>query len=242
MNPQPAESNAYRRIEALYQAAVSLSLSERGEFLARACVGDHDLLREVRSLLDAHDRAEDFMEVTALESAAQRYGREPLSWIGRKIGRYKIVEAIGAGGMGEVYRAEDPRLGRQVAVKILPATLADDPDALARFRREARAVAALSHPNILALHDFDADAGIHFAVMELLEGVPISARIAQGPIAWREAVEIAIAVADGLAAAHGKGIIHRDIKPDNVFLTRDGHVKILDFGIARVPASSKATT
>jgi serine/threonine protein kinase/Tfp pilus assembly protein PilF len=242
MNPQPAKSDAYRRIEALYQAAVIRSTDERAEFLAHACAGDHDLLREVRSLLDAHDRAEDFLEMPALESAARRYGREPLSWIGRQIGRYRIVEPIGAGGMGEVYRAEDPRLGRDVAIKILPATLADDPEALMRFRREARAVATLSHPNILSLHDFDTDAGVHFAVMELLEGVTISARIAQGPIPWREAVEIAIAVADGLAAAHGKGIIHRDIKPDNVFLTRDGHVKILDFGIARVPARSKTAT
>src|SRR5262249_13919582 len=110
------------------------------------------------------------------------------------------------------------------------------------FKREARAIAALSHPNILSLHDFDSDHDVHFAVMELLEGTTISSRIERGPIVWREAVEIVIATADGLAAAHAKGIVHRDIKPDNVFLTSDGRAKILDFGIARVVAPSQAST
>jgi serine/threonine protein kinase len=143
--------------------------------------------------------------------------------------------------MGEVYRAEDPRLGRDVAIKILPPALAGDPEALTRFKREARAIAALSHPNILALHDFDSDGDMHFAVMELLDGDTISGRIARGPIPWREAVEIGIAVAEGLSAAHTKGIVHRDIKPNNVFLTNDGQVKILDFGIARVPPAPQAS-
>ena len=161
--------------------------------------------------------------------------------IGQQIGRYRIVGSVGVGGMGEVYRAEDPRLGREVAIKILPPILADDPEAFTRFKREARAIAALSHPNILALHDFDSDGDMHFAVMELLDGDTISGRIARGPIAWREAVEIGIAVAEGLSAAHTKGIVHRDIKPDNVFLTSDGQVKILDFGIARVPPAPQAS-
>ena len=144
--------------------------------------------------------------------------------------------------MGEVYRAQDPRLDREVAIKILPARVADDPSALTRFKREAQAVAALSHPNILALHDFDTDGDTHFAVMELLEGDTVLKRISTGRMDWRLAVEVAIAVADGLAAAHKKSIIHRDIKPSNIFITTDGHVKILDFGIARVSMAPQDAT
>ena len=121
------------------------------------------------------------METPALESAAERYGGQPSSWIGQQIGRYRIVGPVGAGGMGEVYRAEDPRLGREVAIKILPPRLAEDPEALTRFKREARAIAALSHPNILALHDFDSDGDVHFAVMELLEGDTISGGFRAAP-------------------------------------------------------------
>jgi serine/threonine protein kinase/tetratricopeptide (TPR) repeat protein len=136
--------------------------------------------------------------------------------------------------MGEVYRARDPRLGRDVAVKVLPERLARDGQALARFMREAKAVAALSHPNILAIFDLGTEDGTVYAVAELLEGETLLMRLAEGPIAWRKAAEIGIAIAEGLAAAHAKGIVHRDLKPANLFLTSDGRVKILDFGVARV--------
>src|SRR5262245_59697706 len=135
--------------------------------------------------------------------------------------------------MGEVYRGRDTRLGREVAIKVLPEHLAHDREARVRFEREARAVAALSHPNILAIHDFGEEKGVHFAVMELLEGETLGKRIASSPLPWRKAVEITAEVADGLWAAHSKGIIHRDLKPENIFLTSDGWVKILDFGLAR---------
>jgi serine/threonine protein kinase len=147
--------------------------------------------------------------------------------------------------MGEVYRARDERLGRDVAVKILPAMVADDPERLARFEREARALAALSHPNILSIFDFGKDAGISYAVTELLEGETLRQRLTRERLPWRKAIEVAAAVADGLAAAHGKGIIHRDIKPENVFITSDGRVKVLDFGLARLqqsPAWGEAST
>ena len=140
--------------------------------------------------------------------------------------------------MGEVYRARDTRLGREVAVKVLPESLAGNPDRQARFEREARAVAALSHPNILAIHDYGTHRAVTFAVMELLEGETLRDRLAKGPLPWREAVEIGAAIADGLAAAHAKGIVHRDLKPENLFLTIDGRVKILDFGLARVEPNS----
>jgi hypothetical protein len=136
--------------------------------------------------------------------------------------------------MGEVYRARDSRLEREVAVKVLSERLAADADALARFEREAKSVAALSHPNILAIHDFGRDKRVVFAVTELLEGETLRSRLALGPLSWRKAVEIGVAIADGLAAAHEKRVIHRDIKPENVFLTTDGRVKILDFGLARM--------
>ncbi len=155
----------------------------------------------------------------------------PLS-AGTRLGPYEILSPLGAGGMGEVYRARDTRLERDVAVKVLPENLIADADALARFEREAKAVAALSHPNILAIHDFGRDRGIAYAVMELLEGETLRERLDGGPIPQRKALDYALQIAQGLAAAHDRGIIHRDLKPQNVFLTRDGMVKILDFGLA----------
>jgi serine/threonine protein kinase len=163
----------------------------------------------------------------------------------RSFGRYEILDQIGAGGMGEVYRARDTQLNREVAVKILPAPLATDTAALARFEREARAVAALSHPHILAIHDFGTSDGIAFAVTELLEGETLASRLAHGPLPVRKAIEIGTQVASGLAAAHARDIVHRDLKPANLFITKDGQVKILDFGLAKqsgpAPAGADAT-
>jgi serine/threonine-protein kinase len=159
--------------------------------------------------------------------------------VGTRLGPYEIGGLLGAGGMGEVYRAHDPRLGRDVAIKILPEHLAGDRDALTRFEREARAIAALSHAHILAIFDVGADQGVSYVVTELLEGQTLRTRLRSASIGWREAAEIGAAIAAGLASAHAKGIIHRDLKPENIFLTSDGGVKILDFGLARWrPAAS----
>ena len=152
---------------------------------------------------------------------------------GVRLGTYEIRTPIGAGGMGEVYRAYDAKLDRDVAIKILPPALAGDPSALARFEREAKAVAALSHPHILAIHDFGREGATVFAVMELLEGQTLRERLADGALPVRKVIDIALQIAHGLAAAHEKGIIHRDLKPDNVFVTASGRVKILDFGLAK---------
>lgn len=154
---------------------------------------------------------------------------------GTRLGPYEIQSALGSGGMGEVYRAHDTRLGRDVAIKILPRHLAADPTAEARFERESRAVAALSHPNILAIHDVGTDSGMAYVVTELLAGASLRQRLT-GALTPRKAVEYALQIAQGLAASHGKGIVHRDIKPENLFITDDGHVKILDFGLAKVDA------
>ena len=152
---------------------------------------------------------------------------------GTKLGPYELVALIGAGGMGEVYRARDERLGREVAVKILPKSFAADPDRLRRFEQEARAVAALNHPNILGVHDIGQYDGAPFMVSELLEGESLREVLTRGPLSHRKAIDYAIQIAHGLAAAHGKGIAHRDLKPDNIFITREGRVKILDFGLAK---------
>src|SRR6186713_1105595 len=152
---------------------------------------------------------------------------------GTRLGSYDIVSAIGAGGMGEVYRAHDSRLNRDVAIKILSAALARDPDALARFEREAKSVAKLSHPNILAIHDVGRDGDLSFVVTELIDGETLRARLANGPLPVRRGVAYAHQIARGIAAAHAGGIVHRDLKPENVMIGRDDRVKILDFGLAK---------
>ena len=153
---------------------------------------------------------------------------------GARFGPYEIVAPLGAGGMGEVYRARDPRLGRDVAIKVLPAGLSADSERLERFEQEARAAAALSHPNILAVHDIGIDGGTPYIVSELLDGDTLRERLAAGALPVRKAVEFAVHIAHGLAAAHDKGIVHRDLKPENIFITVDGRVKILDFGLAKL--------
>ena len=152
--------------------------------------------------------------------------------IGRRLGRYEVVSLLGAGGMGEVYRARDTELERDVALKVLPEAAAEDPDRLERFAREARAVARLSHPNILEIHDVGHDNDVHYAVTELLEGESLRERLGRGRLPVRKAVSTADAIARGLGAAHAQGVVHRDVKPENVLLTSDGRVKVLDFGIA----------
>jgi serine/threonine protein kinase len=153
---------------------------------------------------------------------------------GTKLGPYELLERIGSGGMGEVYRAHDTRLNRVVAVKVLLGTAGADPAMLRRFEQEARTLAALNHPNILAVHDIGSIDGTPYLVSEFLEGDTLSAKLNAGPLPVRRAIEYALGIADGLAAGHSKGLVHRDIKPANIFLTRDGRIKILDFGLAKL--------
>ena len=151
-----------------------------------------------------------------------------------QLGPYKIVALIGSGGMGEVYRARDTRLLRDVALKVLPASFTNDPERLRRFEQEARAVAALNHPNIVSVYDVGQADGVHYIVSELLEGETLRQRIVPSGMPARKAIELAIQLANGLAAAHEQGIVHRDLKPENIFITKSGRLKILDFGLAKL--------
>ncbi|HYX20654.1 MAG TPA: serine/threonine-protein kinase, partial [Thermoanaerobaculia bacterium] len=161
---------------------------------------------------------------------------------GSKLGPYEVLGAIGAGGMGEVYRAKDPRLGRDVAIKVLPASFSQDADRLRRFEQEAKAAGLLNHPNITAVYDVGSQDGAPYVVQELLEGETLRSELSGGRFAPRKAIEVAIQIAQGLAAAHDKGIVHRDLKPENLFVTRDGRIKILDFGLAKLTQVESAGT
>src|SRR5712692_9469108 len=160
---------------------------------------------------------------------------------GTRLGPYEILAPLGAGGMGEVYRARDPRLEREVAIKVLPSSFSQDPDRLRRFEQEAKAAGVLNHPNITAVYDVGSQDGAPYVVSELLEGETLRARLAGGAFTPRKALGHALQIAHGLAAAHEKGIVHRDLKPENIFVTRDGRVKILDFGLAKLMQPEDST-
>jgi len=228
------KTERWRQIEQLYHAAREREPGERGHFLQEACTDDQ-LRDEVESLLRCEEDADSFLEAPALEVTAEAFAEgRARSMFGRVLGHYEIVTFVGAGGMGEVYRARDSRIGRDVAVKVLPPALARDPERLRRFEQEARAAGALNHPNILTIYDVGVHDGALYVVYELLEGETLRNRLSAGALSRRKAIEYASQVAAGLAAAHDKGITHRDLKPENLFLTRDGRIKILDFGLAKL--------
>ena len=231
------KAERWQQVERLYHAARERGAEERAAFLAEASAGDEGLRREVESLLAYEDQAEHFIESPALEVAAKTIARKQGATVvtGQTINHYKITSPLGAGGMGEVYLAEDTRLGRRVALKFLPALFTQDKRHLRRFEQEARTVAALSHPNVCVIHEVvETGEGRHCIVMEYVEGVTLRERIAERRMNVSEALDAAIQVASALSAAHTAGIVHRDIKPENIMLRRDGYVKILDFGLAKL--------
>jgi Tol biopolymer transport system component len=225
----------WREIDRLYQDVLDRDPATRATFLNDACAGDLELRREVESLLAAHQPDNRFLESSALDVTARALANDmPPLVRGRRFGGYELVAPLGAGGMGEVWKAKDPVLHRDVAIKLLPPGLASDPDRLRRFEHEARAAAMLAHPNILAIYATGKEQGVPYLVTELLEGLTLRERLRDGALPEGKAVEYAVQIAQGLAAAHEKGLVHRDLKPENVFITRDGHVKILDFGLAKL--------
>ena len=229
----------WQHVERVYHSVVAKPSSERSQFLVEACAGDEELRREVESLLAYEDRAETFIESPALQIAARMMASEHSRTvrIGESFNQYRIVSQVGAGGMGEVYLADDTRLKRRVALKFLPAALTKDKRHLHRFEVEARAIAAMSHPNACTIHEvIETEDGRHCIVMEYVEGMSLRERMSSGPIEVNELLDIAGQIASVLSSAHVAGIVHRDIKPENVMLRRDGYVKVLDFGLAKLAA------
>jgi serine/threonine protein kinase len=226
----------WQQVEQVYHSTLQKEMSERPAYLAEACAGDEALRREVESLLAVEDGAENFIESPALDVAAKLFAKGHDATVsGQTINQYKVVSQLGSGGMGEVYLAEDTSLERRVALKFLPVLLTRDKGHLRRFEQEARAVAALSHPNVCVIHEVvQTGDGSHCLVMEYVEGVTLRERLAEGPMKVSEALDAAIQVASALSAAHTSGIVHRDIKPENIMLRSDGYVKILDFGLAKL--------
>ncbi len=234
-----SSAERWKSIQRLFHDALERPAGdERAGFLDSACADDADLRSEVESLLASHDRAGSFLESPIVDAETGAAVLAP----GTRLGPYEITSLLGVGGMGEIYRARDTRLARDVAIKVLPAALALHPDRLSRFEQEARAASALNHPHIVALYDVGRERGLAYIVTELLEGQTLAERIAQGPVPVRKALDYVVQVARGLAAAHERGIVHRDVKPANLFVTADGQVKILDFGLAKpVDPASGAT-
>ena len=227
----------WRRVEALYLEMLARPTHERTAALAAACSGDTDLVVQVQRLLDQPESAAEFLSTLA----AQLVSPDALTLVGRRLGVFDVQELLGVGGMGEVYRAQDTRLQRTVAIKILPREFTSDPERLARFGREARVLASLSHSNIGALYDVQEVDGLHALVLEFVEGETLGARIEGSGRKGRgsslplpEALSIASQIADALEAAHEKGIVHRDLKPANIMITPSGAVKVLDFGLAKL--------
>jgi Tol biopolymer transport system component len=235
----------WEKVNELFHSALGRAPNLRAAFLNQACGDDVELLKEVESLIRSHEQSTTFIDSPAFEIARDLSEEDqPQLIAGTSAGHYKIVSLLGRGGMGEVYLARDSRLGRQVALKLLPRNLTKDEDRVRRFAQEARAASALNHPNILTIHEIAEVDGLAFIATEYIEGVTLRQRLAGGRLQVSEALDLAVQVASALSAAHQIGIVHRDIKPENIMLRPDGYVKVLDFGLAKLteqkPVNSEA--
>jgi predicted ATPase/serine/threonine protein kinase len=239
------DAERWRRVDQLLQAALLLSPDQRDEFLRRESAGDAALEAEVRSLLDSHHNADGFLERPAIGVAAKAMAQAGTgdtvdSMCGRTFSHYRILQKLGQGGMGEVYRALDTRLNREVAIKTLSLDGHANPEALTRFEQEARSACALNHPNIVTIYELGQTDGTHYIAMELVDGETLRHLLASGPIPFRKVIGIAVQVADALAKAHEIGVTHRDLKPENLMVSGEGAAKVLDFGLAKLRGSTPA--
>ncbi|MBI3684287.1 MAG: serine/threonine-protein kinase [Acidobacteria bacterium] len=224
----------WQQVERIYQAALERDPASRSAFLEEACGGDAGMRQDVESLLLWDEQGETFLEEPALHVAARTFGEAPALEPGMRLGSYEVLSPLGVGGMGEVWRARDIELGRDVAVKVLPPAFSRDPERLRRFEQEARAAGMLNHPNVLAIYAIGTEGSTRYLVTELLEGETLRERLAGGPLAAGKAIHYALQLAQGLTAAHQKTLVHRDLKPENIFITEDDRIKILDFGLAKL--------
>jgi serine/threonine protein kinase/Tol biopolymer transport system component len=225
----------WQQVKEIFNSAINHRPEERGLFISQACSGDEDLRSEVESLIASHEKSGSFIDEPAFANAAALFADENSELKpGQSIGSYEVLSFISRGGMGEVYLAEDKRLGRKVALKLLPSSFTKDDDRLRRFEQEARAASALNHPNIITIYEIRQAGSSHIIATEFVEGETLRSRLNRAPLSTTEALDIAIQIADALAAAHKAGIIHRDIKPENIMLRPDGYVKVLDFGLAKL--------
>ncbi|HEX8890261.1 MAG TPA: protein kinase [Pyrinomonadaceae bacterium] len=225
----------WQQIKEIFQTAIELASGERAAFINKACAGDEALRREVEKLIRAHEEDGSFIDAPAYEVAAGWLADEGAhSLTGQQINHYKMMSQLGAGGMGEVYLAQDTKLGRRVALKLLPASFTNDEDRLHRFQQEARTASALNHPNILTIYEIGEAEGRQYIATELIEGATLREHLTVGQMELNDALDIILQVASALAAAHEVGIVHRDIKPENIMLRRDSIVKVLDFGLAKL--------
>jgi serine/threonine protein kinase/Tol biopolymer transport system component len=226
----------WQHIDNLFHSALAQPHEERAGFLSEACAGDESLRAEVEALIAAHERSGEFLDAPAYEIARRKFADESAALgVGETVSHYKILGMLGTGGMGQVYLAQDARLGRKIALKLLPSEFTQDADRVRRFEQEARAASALSHPNVCVIHEIsETQDGHRYIAMEYIEGITLRQRIAQKRLKLSESLDVATQIAAGLAVAHTAGIVHRDIKPENVMLRTDGLVKVLDFGLAKL--------
>ncbi|HEX6190108.1 MAG TPA: protein kinase [Pyrinomonadaceae bacterium] len=231
----------WRQITNIFESALRRDAAERAVFVAQACKGDDSLRRDVEEMLDSHEQASHFIEEPAMNLAAKlARADEGASLVGQRVLHYQVLSLLGAGGMGEVYLAEDTRLGRRVALKLLPEDLAQDEQRVNRFQQEARAVSSLNHPNILTIHEIGRVDSRHFITTEFIEGETLRQSLSRGTMGLSFALDVGVQIASALAEAHEAGIIHRDIKPENVMIRRGPIVKVLDFGLAKLTERSSS--
>src|SRR3989454_1834562 len=226
----------WQQVKNLFHSALERESNHRALFLDEACAGDASLRREVEALIASHEQTGSFIDSPAYELGAELLTEDQAEkLVGQRIAHYEIVALLGSGGMGEVYLAHDTKLGREIALKLLPAQFTTDANRLRRFEQEAHAASTLSHPNVCMIHEVgETEDDRHYIAMEYVDGVTLRQHMTEARLILSEVLDVAAQVASGLAAAHEVGVVHRDIKPENIMLRHDGYIKVLDFGLAKL--------